>query len=144
MTWYINFLAWKQIIISLYHFNYMIFNVIHPWPLGPVPLKINLMTFSKSHDIKVMTLVFRPTKQISWHSASGDADKCLTDSHLPFVYNVILSIFPIWRIGDLTAQPKKTSKFFKMAAPRPAHGHWAGSTLEDLPVCDGRNMFNIS
>ena len=39
--------------------------------LGPVPLKINLMTFSKSHDIKVMTLVFRPTKQISWHSASN-------------------------------------------------------------------------
>ena len=32
---------------------------------APVPLKINFMTFSKSHDIKVMTLVFRPTKQIS-------------------------------------------------------------------------------
>ena len=39
--------------------------------LDPVPRKINLMTFSKSHDIKVMTLVFRPTKQISWHSASN-------------------------------------------------------------------------
>ena len=38
---------------------------------APVPLKINLMTFSKSHDIEVMTLVFRPTKQISWHSASN-------------------------------------------------------------------------
>ena len=39
-----------------------------PWP---IPLKINVMTFSKSHDIKVMTLVFRPTEQISWHSASN-------------------------------------------------------------------------
>ena len=29
------------------------------------------MTFFKSHDIKVKTLVFRPTKQISWHSASN-------------------------------------------------------------------------
>ena len=38
---------------------------------GPVPLKINVMTFSKSRDINVMTLVFRPTKQISWHSASN-------------------------------------------------------------------------
>ena len=34
-----------------------------------VPPNINLMTFSKSQDIKVMTLVFRPTKQFSWHSA---------------------------------------------------------------------------
>ena len=41
------------------------------WDLAPVPLKINVMTFSKSHDIKVMTLVFRPTKQMSWHSASN-------------------------------------------------------------------------
>ena len=39
--------------------------------LAPVPPKINVMTFSKSHDIKVMTLFFRPTKQISWHSASN-------------------------------------------------------------------------
>ena len=39
--------------------------------LAPIPLKINLMTFSKSHDLKVMTLVFRPTKQISWHFASN-------------------------------------------------------------------------
>ena len=39
--------------------------------LVPVPLKINVMTFSKSHDIQVMTLVFHPTKQISWHSASN-------------------------------------------------------------------------
>ena len=39
--------------------------------LAPVPLKINVMTFSKSYDIKVITLVFRPTKQISWHSASN-------------------------------------------------------------------------
>ena len=38
---------------------------------APVPLKINFMTFSKSHDIKVRTLVFRPTNQISWHSASN-------------------------------------------------------------------------
>ena len=37
---------------------------------APIPLKINVLTFSKSHDIKVMTLVFHPTKQISWHSAS--------------------------------------------------------------------------
>ena len=37
---------------------------------APVPLKINAMTFSKSHDIKAMTLVSRPIKQISWHSAS--------------------------------------------------------------------------
>ena len=46
----------------------------HPcglWDQDPIPLMINLMTFFKSHDIKVMTLVFRPTKQISWHSASN-------------------------------------------------------------------------
>ena len=36
-----------------------------PRDLAPVPLKINVMTFSKSHDNKVMTLVFHPTKQIS-------------------------------------------------------------------------------
>ena len=29
------------------------------------------MTFSKSHDIKVMALVFRPIKQISWHWGVG-------------------------------------------------------------------------
>ena len=38
---------------------------------APIPLKINVLTFSKSHDIKVMTLVFHPTKKISWHSVSN-------------------------------------------------------------------------
>ena len=33
-------------------------------------------------------------------------EKCLLDSHLPFVYIVILSIFPIWRIGRQIRGPK--------------------------------------
>ena len=48
-----------------------LFDKGNKFDLAPVPLEINLMTFSKSHDIKIVTLVFRLTKQISWHSASN-------------------------------------------------------------------------
>ena len=42
------------------------------WRPRPCPTKdFYLMTFSKSHDIEIMTLDFCPTKKISWHCASN-------------------------------------------------------------------------
>ena len=59
--------------IDLLYFNKHFITMAGLWGViqAPVWLKINLMTFSKSHDIKVMTLVCCPTKQISWHSVSN-------------------------------------------------------------------------
>ena len=50
-------------------------------------------------------------------------EKCLPYSHLPFVYVIILSISPIWRIGE-TDPSTKTSKIFLPPSWRHAHAHF--------------------
>ena len=49
--------------------------------------------------------------------ASGDADIRLPDSHLPFVYVVILSISPIWRIGETNPSTKTFKILFSLVMP---------------------------
>ena len=65
--------------------------------LAPVPLKINLMTFSKSHDTKVKTLIFRPTKQISWHSASN----VMTLISWHWGVSILIKVNFLWRLRKI-------------------------------------------
>ena len=44
-------------------------------------------------------------------------EKCLPDSHLPFVYVVILFIFPLWRTGETNSLGKTSKILFWMVMP---------------------------
>ena len=44
-------------------------------------------------------------------------EKCLPDSHLPFVYVAILSISPIWRIGETNPSTKTSKILFSIVMP---------------------------
>ena len=77
MTWYNNFLAWRQRIISLVCFAN---NAVRPW-------------------------------------CRYSTEKCLPDSHLPFVYVVILSISPFWRIGETNPSTKTSKILFSIVMP---------------------------
>ena len=46
-------------------------------------------------------------------------EKCLPDSHLPFVYVVILSISPIWRIGETNPSTKTSRILFSIGMQTP-------------------------
>ena len=63
--------------------------------------------------------------------APGDADirpeKCLPDLHLPFVYVVILSISPIWRIRETNPSTKSSKILFWIIMPtfgKSCQGPW--------------------
>ena len=44
-------------------------------------------------------------------------EKCLPDSHLPFIYIIILSISPNWRIGETNSSTKTSKKLFSIIMP---------------------------
>ena len=44
-------------------------------------------------------------------------EKCFPDSHLPFVYVIILSISPIWRIGETNPSTKTLKILFSIVMP---------------------------
>ena len=80
MMWYINFLAWRQRIISLVCFA-------------------NLPSIRGPRWCRYLT------------------EKCLPDSHLPFVYIVILSVCPFWTSGDTNPSTKTSKILFWIVMP---------------------------
>ena len=50
-----------------------------------------------------------------WYRYS--TEKCLPDSHLTFIYIVILSISPIWRIGETNPSTKTFKILFSIVMP---------------------------
>ena len=52
-----------------------------------------------------------------WPQVMPIFDRCLPDSHLPFVYVVILSISPIWRIGETNPSTKTSKILFSIVMP---------------------------
>ena len=86
VAWYINFLAWRQRIISL-------------------------VCFANN------AILMPSIRGLRWCRYS--TEKCLPDSHLPFVYVVILFISPIWRIGETNPSTKTSRILFSIGMQTP-------------------------
>ena len=137
---YIDFLAWKQRIISLVCFAN---NAIRPWP-QVMPIFVQEMPPGSTPAINVYVAILpiSPFWRIGETNPSAKTFKTL--------FSIVMPTFgkscrrP--SLHGLKNQSKvgSSSKFSKMAATGPARGLWAGSTPENLPVSDSENMFNIS
>ena len=70
--------------------------------------------------------VIHPWQRWSWW-CQYSTEKCIPDSHLPFVYIVILSISPLWRTGDTNSLGKISKILFWIVMPtlrKSCHRPW--------------------
>ena len=76
------------------------------------------------HVLPTMSSI-RGTRWSWWCQYS--TEKCIPDSHLPFVYIVILSVSPLWRTGDTNSLGKTSKILFWIVLPtlrKSCHRPW--------------------